>query len=77
MQTALEELGFDFEAEEVRMQEDVDLGRREEFYGPPRAFNTQNQLGGESPEGQDGRPKDTTETDPRKDKETNKTTENK
>ncbi len=76
-QTVLEELGFDFDAEQVRMIEDVALGRREELFGPPRAFEQPDPMGGESPEGEDGRPPGGDTVDPRKDKETQKTTENK
>lgn len=72
-QTILEELGFDFEAELVRMQDDVDNDRREELFGPPRAID-RNVMAEE--DGGDGRPTDTTETDPRNNKETQTTEEN-
>ena len=73
--TYIEEIGFDFDTELVRMQEDVDNDRRDELFGAPRAFVTQNNLGGESPEGQDGRPPGG--RDPRTDTETTSPEENK
>ena len=76
-QTMLEELGFDFDAELIRMQDDIDNDRRDDLFGPPRALDTQNNLGGESPEGTSGRPKTPNKKDPRKDKETKTPTENK
>lgn len=76
-QTFLEELGFDFDAELIRMQEDVDNNRRDDLFSPPRAFTTQNNLGGESPEGEGGRPTNPNKKDPRKDKETTSPSENK
>lgn len=80
LQTAVEELGFSFEAEEVRMLNEVSMDYRTEPFGAPRALEqTLNNEGGESPEGEGGRPKkeETEEPDPRKDKETQKTEENK
>jgi hypothetical protein len=75
--TALEEMGQDYESEEVRQHEDVKLGYKEKPFGPPLVVTTTN-VGGEN--GGQGRPSNEErpgETDPRKDKETQTTEENK
>lgn len=73
-QTLLEELGFDFEAELIRMQDDIDNDRRNELFGPPRAV--ENPSAGDSLAGSGGRPSNTNKKDPKKDKEVQSPNEN-
>jgi hypothetical protein len=54
IQTALEALGFSFEAEEVRMLEEVENGYRDEAFGPPKHRATINPNGDGGEDG--GRP---------------------
>lgn len=67
--TALEEVGQNFEAEETRQAEDVARGYKDEPFGPPKSVLTTNPAGSAGGGGGDGRPTDTTEPDPRKNKE--------
>lgn len=74
-QTALEELGFDYGAEEARQKNDVSAGYKPEAFGPPlvgvqvTGGVAGDRLGGENNGG--GRPpnNETTNTDPRTNKE--------
>lgn len=78
--TALEEVGQNYEAEEMRQHEDVKLGYKDEPFGPPKAALTTNPAGSDGGGGGDGRPTNKErpgEKDPRKDKETNETEERK
>jgi hypothetical protein len=69
---------LDYEAELSRQQDDVDNGFKDEVFGPPKAVITSNIAGTENGGGVTGRPpKKPGEKDPRADKETGKTTENK
>jgi hypothetical protein len=67
--TALEELGFDYDAETARQNEDVSNGFREEMFGPPKAQLTTNPSGAGGESG--GRPPRTEQvnTDPRTNRE--------
>lgn len=74
-ETALEELGYSYEAMEGRMQQSVDKGYRDEPFGPPRGQLTTNETGEGGETG--GRPKNTGKPDPRKNKEKQSPEENK
>lgn len=65
--TALEEMGFDYDAEVERQQEDVDAGIKEAIFGPPPGAQTTNPAGTGGETG--GRPTNTGKPDPRSNKE--------
>jgi hypothetical protein len=74
-QTAAEELGYDYGAEEIRQANDVTKKYKEKPFGPPLATQGPNPLGEGGGEG--GRPAKTGEKDPREGKETKSPTPNK
>lgn len=75
VRTVLEELGFEFTAEEVRMLEEVALGYRETPFGAPPAYavnmNNQGENNDMDNTEENGRPpgEERTEEDPRQDQE--------
>lgn len=79
-QTALEELGKSYEAEEMRQLEDVSRKYRDEAFGPPKAAVTTNPSGTGGGGGGDGRPTNPErpdgDRDPRRDKESGDPEEN-
>lgn len=80
-ETALEETGFDFDAEQIRQADAVKEGHKAEIFGPPKA--SPNNPSGQGSErnggGGEGRPtkKQSADPDPRSGKETRSPVENK
>lgn len=77
IQTAVEELGYSFEAEETRQADEVSRGYKEEPFGAPKSQQTTNPTGAGGEDG--GRPtkEENPEPDPRDNQETKTPEENK